>query len=180
MQNKDCRLGVKYRPNINCGRDGFKGKINLSNTCKRSLTCLWCAFTNPFLWSLEGHRWPENIIAVFNLFSVLETSRFNLKNEVFNGNRTEWSPIRSVIIWVINKIGRPRSRSPICLIMSMITDQIGWHEVLLLINHNFNKICDIIGYFWNQNTRNSTFCFASSEKKKPFKCAHDGAYCPIT
>ena len=26
-----------------------------------------------------------------------------------NGNRTEWSPIRSVIIRVINKIGRPRS-----------------------------------------------------------------------
>ena len=37
-----------------------------------------------------------------------------------NGNRTEWSPIRSVIIRVINKIGRPRSGSPICLITSMI------------------------------------------------------------
>ena len=32
-----------------------------------------------------------------------------------NGNRTEWSPIRSVIIRVINKIGRPRSGSPICI-----------------------------------------------------------------
>ena len=31
-----------------------------------------------------------------------------------NGNRTEWSPIRFAIIWVINKIGRPRSGSPIC------------------------------------------------------------------
>ena len=31
-----------------------------------------------------------------------------------NGNRTEWSPFRSVIIRVINKIGRPRSGSPIC------------------------------------------------------------------
>ena len=28
--------------------------------------------------------------------------------------RTEWSPIRSVIIRVINKIGRPRSGTPIC------------------------------------------------------------------
>ena len=46
-----------------------------------------------------------------------------------NGNGTEWSPIRSVIIRVIN------------------------------------KICDIIGYFLNQNTRNSKVCFASSEKK---------------
>ena len=41
---------------------------------------------------------------------------------ISNGNRTEWSPIRSAIIRVINKIGRPRSGSPICLITSMITD----------------------------------------------------------
>ena len=61
----------------------------------------------------------------------------------------------------------------------MITDRIGRHEVLLPINHNFNKICDIIGYFLNQNTRNSEIFIASSEKK-PVKRARDGAYCPIT
>ena len=72
---------------------------------------------------------------------------------ISNGNRTEWSPIRSVIIRVI------------CLITSMIADRIGRHEVLLPINHNFNKICDIIGYFLNQKTRNLRFGFASSEKK---------------
>ena len=113
------------------------------------------------------------------LFSKYRTCD-NIIVIISNGNRTEWSPIRSVIIRVINKIGRPRSGSPICLITSMITDRIGRHEVLLLINHNFNKICDIIGYFLHQNTRNSTFCFASIEKKKPFKRALDGAYCPIT
>ena len=32
---------------------------------------------------------------------------------------------------MINKIGRPRSGSPICLITSMITDRIGLHSVLL-------------------------------------------------
>ena len=32
-----------------------------------------------------------------------------IKIKISNGNRTEWSPIRSVIIRVINKIGRPRS-----------------------------------------------------------------------
>ena len=62
---------------------------------------------------------------------------------VSNGNRTEWSPIRSVIKRVSKKIGRPHSGSPICLIMSMITDRIGLHS----INHNFNKICDILGSF---------------------------------
>ena len=40
---------------------------------------------------------------------------------ISNGNRTEWSPIRSVIIRVINEIGRPRSRSPICLIIIIIS-----------------------------------------------------------
>ena len=43
---------------------------------------------------------------------------------ISNGNRTEWRPIRSVIIRVINKIGRPRSGSPICLITSMITTEL--------------------------------------------------------
>ena len=32
-----------------------------------------------------------------------------------------------------NKIGQPRSGSP-----SMITDRIGWHEVLLPINKSYN------------------------------------------
>ena len=98
---------------------------------------------------------------------------------IISSNRTEWSPIRSVIIRLINKIGRPRSGSPMCLITSMITDRIGRHEVLLRINHKFSKMCDMIGYFLNQNTRISKFCFANSLKKKPFKRAREGAYCPI-
>ena len=61
----------------------------------------------------------------------------------------------------------------------MITDQIERHEVLLPII-TLNKICDIVGSFLNQNTRNlMIFFFASSEKKKTFKCARDGAYCPF-
>ena len=60
---------------------------------------------------------------------------------VYNGNSTEWSPIRSVIIWVIDRIVRGH---PICLITSMITDRIGPNEVLLQINHNYNKICDVL------------------------------------
>ena len=59
----------------------------------------------------------------------------------------------------------------------MITDRIGRHEVLLSINHNFNKICDILGPFFNQNTRNSKILFSSSEKSRQ---ARDGTYCPIT
>ena len=75
----------------------------------------------------------------------------------------------------------PQTRGhPIHLVTSIITDQIGRHEVLLPINDNHNKIGNILGFFLNQNTRNSESFFASSEKKKPFKRACDGAYCPIT
>ena len=53
--------------------------------------------------------------------------------KISNGNRTEWSPIRSVIIRVITK---SEDRAAIVLfITSMITDRIGRHEVLLAINH---------------------------------------------
>ena len=44
---------------------------------------------------------------VFNLPYVIHAWAIN------NGNRTEWSPIRSVIIRVIIRIGRPRSGSRI-------------------------------------------------------------------
>jgi len=56
-----------------------------------------------------------------------------------NGKGTEWSPIWSVIIRVIT--------DKICLIKSMITDQIGGLEVLLPINHNYNKFCDNLNFF---------------------------------
>ena len=68
------------------------------------------------------------------------SKRCRLPDIINNGNRTEWSPIRYVIIRLINKIGRSRSGSPICLITSIITDRIGRHEVLFSINHNYNKI----------------------------------------
>ena len=46
-----------------------------------------------------------------------------------------------------DKIGRLSSRSPICLVARGITVQIGRHEVPLPINHNFNKICDVLRSF---------------------------------
>ena len=47
------------------------------------------------------------------------------------GNRTEWSPIRSVIILVIKQIELPLHGRPILLTTRMITDWIGLHTVLL-------------------------------------------------
>ena len=53
-----------------------------------------------------------------------------------NGNRTEWSPIRCVIIRAIKKSDDRAAGVRLDLfITSMITDQPGRHEVLLPINH---------------------------------------------
>ena len=72
----------------------------------------------------------------------------------------------------------------------MIKDRIGRNEVLLPINDNYNKICDVLALLKKGNTRNSKKCLASNEKKKPFKCVHamarsfqlhrHDAHCPIT
>ena len=43
------------------------------------------------------------------------TKSENQMDQIKNCNRTKWSPIRSVIIRVINKIRQPQSGSPICL-----------------------------------------------------------------
>ena len=85
-----------------------------------------------------------------------------------NGNRTEGGAIRCVILQVINKIGRLRSRSLICLITSVITDRIGWHKVLLPISALIITLTKFVIFkalsFLNQNTRNLKIFFASSEK----------------
>ena len=55
----------------------------------------------------------------------------------------------------------------------MIKDRIGRNgEVLLPINHNYNKICDVLAVLKKESLRNSKKFLASNEKKKPFKCAH--------
>ena len=107
-----------------------------------------------------------------------------------NGNRTEWSPVWSVIIWVISKIGWPCSGSPVCLIKGMITDRIGQHKVLLPINRNYKNLW-WSSLFLTIKTQEIPRVFSLAVKKKPFKCMHammhtvllhrhDAYVCPIT
>ena len=87
----------------------------------------------PSLYNLYALRWLDGVFQGQYLTSLsinyvainkdLEKSPLQLY-WINNGNRTEWSPIRSVIIQVLEKIGPPHSGSPICLITSMITDRI--------------------------------------------------------
>ena len=41
----------------------------------------------------------------------------------------------------------------------------GWHEVLLPINHNYNKICDILGFFQLKHKKFQEFFFRWQWKK---------------
>ena len=51
------------------------------------------------------------------------------------------------VLYQYLSVGEPLRGRPICLITGMITGRIGRHEVLLPINHNYNKICNILGFF---------------------------------
>ena len=62
-----------------------------------------------------------------------------------------------------------RSWSLVCLITRMVKDQIRWHEVLLPINHNYNKICHELSQL--KMIKNIPRVFASSEKRR----THSGA-----
>ena len=65
------------------------------------------------------------------------------------------------------------------LMTSMITDRIWRREVLLPINQNYFKICDIFSFF---KIKTQDFLIprilASSEKNQVRVC--NGVYCPIT
>ena len=86
--------------------------------------------------------------------------------QVNNGNRNEQSPIRSVIIQVINKIAQQHGGSLICLIMSTITDRIERHENLLPINHNYIRICDFLGFFKSKHKKFSKSFLLAVNKKR--------------
>ena len=58
----------------------------------------------------------------------------------------------------------------------MIAEPIGRREVLLPINHNYNKICDILGFFKVKTQEILRVFFLLALKiKKPFKCAREMA-----
>ena len=68
----------------------------------------------------DGLRWIDS-----------SRSTESLRTTICNGNRTEWNPVRSVIIRVMTKSDDPA----MVFITSMITDRFGRPEILLPINH---------------------------------------------
>ena len=72
--------------------------------------------------------------------SLFDWRPFRLTND---GNRPEWSPFRSVIIRVINKIGRQRNESPIFLITSRIEldDTKSFYQLIIKITISEETKC---------------------------------------
>ena len=99
---------------------------------------------------------------------------------IYNDNRSEHSQVWFVIIQVINKIRQLCSRSQICLIMSIIPDQIG-HDITfcnqLIITI---KNCDISSLFVNKTQYLPGAFFLEVKMKTIQVHVHKGMYCPIT
>ena len=57
----------------------------------------------------------------------------------------------------------------------MITYRIGGHEVLLPINHNYNKICDILGFLKLRQKKLREFFLLAVKTAIQVR-----SYCPIT
>ena len=51
----------------------------------------------------------------------------------------------------------------------MITNRIGQHEVLIPIDHNYNNICEILGFFINLQHKKFQEIFLLVGEKQPFK-----------
>ena len=85
-------------------------KINHTEETKRNKhnEIEWNASSYSFLFVKSPH-----LQCVQGRITSLQNMRTKGYQLINNGNRTEWSLIRPVIIRVINKIGWPRSGSPI-------------------------------------------------------------------
>lgn len=80
--------------------------------------------------------------------------------------KTDRSLIRSVVIRVINKIGRTGCGSPICFITSRVKDRNRRYEMMLPINHIHNKICSNFRLSFKLDHVVLQELFARSDKNK--------------
>ena len=98
-----------------------------------------CVVRSAYLWLKSAKVEFTTDSGVHNWLRLISNINWTKWSTIHNCNRTEWSPIRSVIIRVINKYRTTAKRESDLLITRMITDWIGRHGVLLPINHkNYN------------------------------------------
>ena len=156
---------------------------------KRSLTHAFVAakielfsYNNIFPLIFFAHKPFEEGMVLWSVW-ILQQNVASLA--VNNGNRTVWSPIWSVLIRMIYKIGRPRSGSPICLIASVISICFlpqystpkkvfisrawtkSWHKERASVVYNFlaiwlvyfPKSASLIGYYiaWQIDARHDAY-----------------------
>ena len=69
---------------------------------------------------------------------------------ISNGKRTEWSPTQSVII-PVNKIGRPRSGSPICLMKTLTKFVVHIYKALFFLALLRNRCYSAVTSFYEKS-----------------------------
>ena len=124
-------LPNKYRTSFRLFSRRQQNAWNLSKLCTYK--------RNNAVWNDFRTHFQESQVSLFVSFSTGGPSlRLEKKPTINNGNRTEWSPIRSVIIRVINKIGRPRIGSPICLsrtwLLTELDDKKSCYQLIIIIS----------------------------------------------
>ena len=89
------------------------------------------------VWISDDYSLLSQTLHDHQFTSIWSWRRISEIKLISNDNRTEWRPIQSVIIQVINKIDLLIKRT-------IIIDRIGQHEILLAVNQH----CSFRGSFW--------------------------------
>ena len=127
-------------------------------------------------------------------FGPIRTLLVSQLFHICKSNRTEWSPVRSVIRRVMNKNRTTAIRESDLLITNMITDRIGRHDILLPIHQIYDRIwernltSDIRFHKKNQLTRRNARQQRAQMTRSVHLHRHDVLtvpltvllYCPIT
>ena len=112
----------------------FLGEILEKSACRtHKLRRLWFFLVHWQIFPKFAHRdrirKSSNFKPIFGKANRIRPSSIPLSN----GNRTEWSPVRSIIITKLNPTTAQKESD--LIITSMITDRNERHEVLLPVNH---------------------------------------------
>ena len=108
-----CSMCLYDKKNITCWLEDSNFMVSWQKTMSQSFAALTRSCHSNIKFLSYRHRATFSIY-LNKFFRNIFLPTKQILHLINNGNRTEWSPIRSVIIRVITKIGRPRSGGPIC------------------------------------------------------------------
>ena len=91
----------------------YNSVCNHVSDWKNQMTAKWKS--NSLITCMITDRIGQHKVLLPIITSTISEKKKKVRwSVIYNGDRTEYSPIQSVIMQVINKIGWPQSGSPIC------------------------------------------------------------------